>query len=45
MTINQHAEYILDNSDMALLVYHEPGADDLQLKLNCNYCDLMGLIA
>jgi hypothetical protein len=45
MTINQHAEYILDNTDMSLIVYHEDGSDDLELKVNCNYCDLMALIA
>lgn len=45
MTINQHAEYILDNTDMSLIVYHEDGSDDLELKVNCNYCDMLGIIA
>jgi hypothetical protein len=45
MTINQHAKHILDNTDMALIVYHEDGSDDLELQLNCNYCDLLGIIA
>ena len=45
MTINQHADYILDNTDKALIAYHEDGSDDLKLKVNCTYRELMELIA
>lgn len=45
MNLNQHADYILDNTDMALIAYHEDGSDDLKLKVSCTYCELMALIA
>lgn len=43
--VEKSAEFILNNTNMAIIAFNEPGSDEVASKVNGRYSDLIGLTA
>ena len=43
--VEKRAEYVMDHTDMALMVYHEQDSDDLAVCANCDYSEFIAMVS
>jgi hypothetical protein len=43
--VEKHTEYVMDHTDMALMVYHEQDSDDLAVCANCDYSEFIAMVS
>ena len=43
--VEKSAEFILNNTNMSIIAFNEPGSKEVASSVNGRYCDLIGLTA